>query len=102
MAAQGPPPIPINRLKQIANDACHDAIGNAEFYDHAKTEQWNSLIINSILKAVIAESQPSGSGNPPFKFAVNSTITDGMWTFKYECDESKGMDVIVMLIWIGI
>ncbi|KAL8305715.1 hypothetical protein RB598_002587 [Gaeumannomyces tritici] len=146
-------PIPTNRLKQIANDACHDAIGSAEFYDHAKTEQWNSQIINSILKAVIAESQPSG-GSTPFKFAVNSTIvqhlvptsklnkptggaaaseessttatstdgkphvgrrgmhsatgaywndkTDGMWTFKYEGDESKGMDVIVMLVWIGI
>ncbi|KAL8392442.1 hypothetical protein RB595_002583 [Gaeumannomyces hyphopodioides] len=154
MTAQGPPPIPTNRLKQIANDACHDAIGSAEFYDHVKTEQWNSQIINSILKAVIAESQPSGSGSTPFKFAVNSTIvqhlvptsklnkptggaaaseeasstatstdgkphvgrrgmhsatgaywndkTDGMWTFKYEGDESKGMDVIVMLVWIGI
>lgn len=125
----------------------------------ADADDFNAIIgrhavQNSILKAVIAESQPSGSGNPPFKFAVNSTIvqhlvptsklnkpaggaaaseeassaatstdgkphvgrrgmhsatgaywndkTDGMWTFKYEGDESKGMDVIVMLIWIGI
>jgi hypothetical protein len=27
---------------------------------------------------------------------------DGMWTFKYDGGEGKGMDVIVMLIWIGI
>lgn len=24
---------------------CSSAIGNAEYYDHAKTEQWNSNII---------------------------------------------------------
>nr|5HXL_A Chain A, dynein light chain Tctex-1 [Pyricularia oryzae 70-15] len=153
MAAQGPSPIPTNRLKQIAADACNDAIGSAEFYDHAKTEQWNHQIINTILKAVIAESQPSDSTTPPqFKFAVNSTIvqhlvpssklnkpaggaddkpastatstdgkphvgrrgmhsatgafwndkTDGMWTYKHEGDESKGMDVVVMLIWIAV
>lgn len=24
---------------------CNNAIGSAEFYDHAKTEQWNSTII---------------------------------------------------------
>lgn len=24
---------------------CNNAIGGAEFYDHAKTEQWNSTII---------------------------------------------------------
>ncbi|OAQ99189.1 hypothetical protein LLEC1_05960 [Akanthomyces lecanii] len=39
------PPVAFNRLKQIATDVCNSAIGNAEFYDHAKTEQWNSNII---------------------------------------------------------
>lgn len=24
---------------------CNSAVGSAEFYDHAKTEQWNSTII---------------------------------------------------------
>ncbi|TPX12228.1 uncharacterized protein E0L32_007114 [Thyridium curvatum] len=157
------PPVAFNRLKQIANDACQSAIGSAEFYDHAKTEYWNATIINSILKAVISESTPSGSTNPSFKFAVNSTIvqhlvptsqlnksrgtgtsseeasvstsadgekpaatatdgkphvgrrgmhsatgafwnekTDGMWTYKYDGGEGKGMDVIIMLIWIAL
>ena len=27
--------------------ACESAIGSAEFYDHSKTEQWNSAIIVS-------------------------------------------------------
>jgi hypothetical protein len=27
---------------------------------------------------------------------------DGMWTFKYDGGESKGLDVVVMLIWIAI
>ena len=27
---------------------------------------------------------------------------DGMWTFKYDGGETKGMDVVVMLIWVGI
>ncbi|KAG6108688.1 hypothetical protein E4U31_007416 [Claviceps sp. LM219 group G6] len=153
------PPIPFTRLKQIATDVCTSAIGSAEFYDHAKTEQWNTTIISSMLKAVISEATPQGASSPAFKFACNSTIVqhlvptsslskarggtetkeeqphiststeatatdgkphvgrrgmhsatgafwdekkDGMWTFKYDGGEGKGMDVVIMLIWIGI
>ncbi|KAF4125788.1 Tctex-1 family [Geosmithia morbida] len=155
------PPIPFTRLKQIATDVCNSAIGSAEFYDHAKTEQWNSTIISSMLKAVISEATPSGASAPSFKFACNSTIVqhlvptsslsksrggaeskaeephistsaeggatatdgkphvgrrgmhsatgaywdekkDGMWTFKYDGGEGKGLDIVIMLIWVGI
>ncbi|ATY61036.1 dynein light chain (Tctex1) [Cordyceps militaris] len=156
------PPVAFNRLKQIATDVCNNAIGNAEFYDHAKTEQWNSTIISSMLKAVISESTPQGASAPSFKFACNSTIVqhlvptsslqksragadskgeqphiststetpaatatdgkphvgrrgmhsatgaywdekkDGMWTFKYDGGEGKGLDVVIMLIWVAI
>jgi len=159
------PPISYTRLKQIANDACASALGTAEFYEHAKTESWNTTIINSMLKALISESAPNG-GQPNYKFAVNSTIiqhlvpssalnkpraptnsagtstdssepatttelkteatgtdgkphvgrrgmhsatgaywnekTDGMWSFKYEGGESKGLDVVISVIWIGL
>ncbi|CAG8975418.1 hypothetical protein HYALB_00010365 [Hymenoscyphus albidus] len=159
------PPISFTRLKQIANDACNSALGSAEYYEHAKTETWNTTIINSILRSLISESSPSG-GSPSFKYAVNSTIiqhlvptsalnkakasqesaapkqeeeakistsdvkteatgtdgkphfgrrgmhsatgaywnekTDGMWSFKYEGGESKGLDVVVSVIWISI
>lgn len=148
------PPIPASRLRQIATDAANQAIGSAEFYDHAQTEKWNATIINFILKALIAESSPDDKDAPPqYKFAVNSTIVqhlvptsqlnkskgtsattdaeatgatatdgkphvgrrgmhsatgaywdetkDGMWTWKYDGPEGKGMDVIVMLLWIS-
>lgn len=44
--------------------ACTNAIGSAEFYDHAKTEQWNSTIIVSgtrllhLLSRLLASSPP--------------------------------------------
>jgi len=161
------PPISYTRLKQIANDACQNALGSAEFYEHQKTEAWNTTIINSILRSLISESSPAG-GSPSYKYAVNSTIiqhlvptsalnrakaaqesslpttessqapvistsdadksatgtdgkphvgrrgmhsatgaywnekTDGMWSFKYEGGESKGLDVVISVIWISI
>ncbi|KAK4575204.1 hypothetical protein LTR86_001056 [Recurvomyces mirabilis] len=77
-------PIPANRLKQIANDACDSALSTASHYDHASTQTWNNQIINSILKAVISESatsssdtssaEPPQSQSPRYKFCVNSTI----------------------------
>ncbi|KUJ15642.1 uncharacterized protein LY89DRAFT_707830 [Mollisia scopiformis] len=155
------PPISYTRLKQIANDACQNALGSAEFYEHTKTETWNTTIINSILRSLISESSPAG-GTPSYKYAVNSTIiqhlvptsslnrakatqesapsdatvttsdvkseatgtdgkphvgrrgmhsatgaywnekTDGMWSFKYEGGENKGLDVVISVIWIAI
>lgn len=159
------PPVQLNRLKQIANDACHSAIGSAEYYDHSKTPEWNSAIINNILRAVISESTPDKAAAPAYKFAVTSTIvqhlvptsqlnkaqgtstgtsttdepskeaaaepastatatdgkphvgrrgmhsasgaywneeTDGMWSYKYEGGDAKGMDVVIMLIWVSL
>ncbi|KAN0108342.1 Tctex-1 [Hyaloscypha variabilis] len=156
------PPISYTRLKQIANDACQSALGSTEFYEHSKTEAWNTTIINSILRSLISESSPTG-GSPSYKYAVNSTIiqhlvptstlnrakavqessvpkteatistsdkneatgtdgkphvgrrgmhsatgaywnekTDGMWSFKYEGGENKGLDVVISVIWISI
>ncbi|KAG9248157.1 Tctex-1 [Calycina marina] len=156
------PPISFTRLRQIATDACQNAIGSTEFYEHSKTETWNTTIINSILRSLISESSPTG-GSPSFKYAVNSTIiqhlvptsalnkvkgestpktdgnanittsdaktaatgtdgkphvgrrgmhsatgaywnekTDGMWSFKYEGGENKGLDVVISVIWISI
>lgn len=28
--------------------------------------------------------------------------TDGMWSYKYEGGEGKGMDVVIMLMWIAV
>ncbi|KAH8670812.1 tctex-1 family protein [Xylariales sp. PMI_506] len=153
-------PISSTRLKQIAADACQSAIGDADYYEHSKVEGWNSSIINSVLKALISESQPAGSQGPAHKFVVNATIvqhlvptsalnkpkggtdikseeprittsdggatatdgkphvgrrgmhsatqafwnekTDGMWSFKYDGGEGKGMDVVISVIWIAV
>ncbi|OBT63975.1 hypothetical protein VE03_06000 [Pseudogymnoascus sp. 23342-1-I1] len=73
-AGKATPPISTTRLKQIATDACTSALEGAEFYEHAKTAQWNSAIINAILKSLISESTTPPSTQPAFKFAVNSTI----------------------------
>jgi len=27
---------------------------------------------------------------------------DGMWSYKYEGGESKGMDIVVSVMWIGV
>ncbi|KAI1270760.1 Tctex-1 [Xylariaceae sp. FL1019] len=164
MASTSNTPINPTRLRQIAMDACQVAIGSAEYYEHSKVEGWNSTIINSILRAVISESTPTGSQAPTFKYVVNSTIvqhlvptsalnkpkggseikaeepristssdgtastatavdgkphvgrrgmhsatqafwnekTDGMWSFKYDGGEAKGLDVVISVIWIGI
>ncbi|TQS34619.1 hypothetical protein Golomagni_04990 [Golovinomyces magnicellulatus] len=196
-------PVSHNRLKQIANDACHLALGEAEYYEHSKTESWNTTIIvrhfhsllslhlpffskrkkyqttfylvlrerntrNSILRALISESTSTPGGTPPFKFTVNSTIiqhlvptsviqrtkvaqesanskskdldssptltnstkdsaigtdgrphvgrrgmhsatgaywnekTDGMWSFKYDGGDRRGLDVVISIVWIAL
>lgn len=28
--------------------------------------------------------------------------TDGMWSFKYEGGESKGLDVVISIVWIAV
>lgn len=28
--------------------------------------------------------------------------TDGMWSYKYDGGEAKGLDVVIMLIWISL
>lgn len=36
---------------------CNNAIGSVEFYDHAKTEEWNSSIIVSCIPTQTRESK---------------------------------------------
>jgi dynein light chain Tctex-type 1 len=86
---------------------------------------------NHILNSLISESRPDANTPPPWKFAINSTIIqhlqpaagegavgrrgmhsatgafwdqskDGMWNYKYEGGEGKGMDVVISVVWIGL
>ncbi|KAF2759446.1 hypothetical protein EJ05DRAFT_484400 [Pseudovirgaria hyperparasitica] len=128
-----PGPISDLRLKQITDDACNSTLSNAETYVHSQTSVWNTSIINNVLQKVISESTPSGQNQPPYKFAVNSTIVqhtepqagveskdagrrgmhsatgafwnedkDGMWSYKYEAGDSKGMDVVISVFWFSV
>ena len=109
--------------------ACESALSSASAYKHSSTESWNSTIINTTLQSLVKETSTTNS-QPQYKFAVNSTIIqhvpassetisekrgmhsataaywnaekDGMWNFKYDAAEPKGLDVVVQVIWISI
>ncbi|KAJ5576447.1 hypothetical protein N7535_003373 [Penicillium sp. DV-2018c] len=76
MTAEGSSaPIPIEDLTKIANEACNNALADTQRYDHENVGSWNSQIINTILKALIAATAPTeASKPPPYRFTVNSTI----------------------------
>ena len=99
---------------------------------------------NTILKSLISETSTGPNNQPPFKYAVNSTIIqhaptfqrtaesdsaeeqttslakvgrrgmhsaagaywnsekDGMWSFKYDGGEKKGLDVVINVMWISL
>ncbi|KAE8354868.1 Tctex-1 [Aspergillus coremiiformis] len=68
-------PVPIADLTNIASEACDSALNGVEGYEHTKVGEWNSQIINTILKALITATAPSTpSASPPYRFTVNSTI----------------------------
>ncbi|KAL1964276.1 hypothetical protein VTN77DRAFT_7096 [Rasamsonia byssochlamydoides] len=68
-------PVPLAELTRIATEACDAALQGTTGYDHAKVGEWNSQIINGILKALIAATSPENpSTPPPYRFTVNSTI----------------------------
>ncbi|EED23982.1 dynein light chain (Tctex1), putative [Talaromyces stipitatus ATCC 10500] len=81
-------PLPPSELSKIATEACDGALSKASGYDHTQVATWNSTIINSVLKALIAATTPEQSSTtttttstptttpttPPYRFTVNSTI----------------------------
>jgi hypothetical protein len=42
-----------------APQACQSALGNAEYYDHAKVEQWNATIIVRLPAPSLSASNPN-------------------------------------------
>lgn len=81
-----PSPLPTAELQQIASSACEEAIGAAEAYDHSKVADWNTAIIQTILKSLISKtstptatdaSAPDASqeaAQPAYKYIANSTV----------------------------
>ncbi|KAJ5151894.1 hypothetical protein N7492_010189 [Penicillium capsulatum] len=68
-------PVPIPELTKITTEACDTTLKDTTEYEHANVSEWNSQIINAILKALIAATAPSDTTKPaPYRFTVNSTI----------------------------
>ncbi|KAF1814425.1 putative dynein light chain protein [Eremomyces bilateralis CBS 781.70] len=67
------PPVPEQRLKEIADQACDAALSSATAYDHTSCAKWNEGIIHKILESVVSDTSVK-DGPSPYKFAVNSTI----------------------------
>jgi len=73
-------PLPTSELAQIASSACEQAIGTAEAYDHSQVADWNTAIIQTILKSLISKTSStddataSEPAQPAYKYIANSTI----------------------------
>ncbi|KAJ4365160.1 hypothetical protein N0V83_008778 [Neocucurbitaria cava] len=77
-------PLPTEELQQIATSACEQAIGAHEAYNHSNVADWNTEIIQSILKTLISKtssnsttdpsSTTSEAAQPAYKYIVNSTV----------------------------
>ncbi|KAJ5226893.1 uncharacterized protein N7469_006899 [Penicillium citrinum] len=78
MAVDGsapPSPLPIPELTKITTEACDLALKDTTEYQHDKVSEWNSSIINTVLKALISATAPPDTKTPaPYRFTVNSTI----------------------------
>ncbi|KAJ4302578.1 hypothetical protein N0V88_002728 [Collariella sp. IMI 366227] len=130
MAAQTNSPIALKRLEQIAADVCNSVFESVEFYEHPKTAQWNETIIvqgykfainSTIVQHVVPTSQLNKPASPSAEESAAAAKkgqsgrrgmhsatggfwnekTDGMWSFKWD-GEGKGLDVVLMLIWIAV
>ncbi|PSN63843.1 Tctex-1 [Corynespora cassiicola Philippines] len=124
-------PLPTEDLQQIISKACESALGPAEKYEHASVAEWNTTIINEILKSLIEKTGTGESKTPAFKYIANSTIIqhlgspsdtanvgrrgmhsavgaywnnekDGTYSYKWEGAEKKGMDIVISITWIGL
>ncbi|KAF2652490.1 hypothetical protein K491DRAFT_760352 [Lophiostoma macrostomum CBS 122681] len=122
-------PLETSELQKIATQACENAVGTSDIYDHSSVADWNTNIINSILSSLTAPY--SDENTSPYKFIVNSTVIqhigspseastagrrgmhsavgaywngdkDGTWSFKWEGAEAKGMDIVLSITWIGV
>jgi hypothetical protein len=71
-------PLPTEQLQKIASSACEQAIGDAALYDHSKVADWNTAIIQTILKSLIEATTVKTEGaepaQPSYKYIANSTV----------------------------
>ncbi|KAK9381254.1 Tctex-1 [Kockiozyma suomiensis] len=110
-------PIPVAKLEEICSKALASIISPSTIYKHENTSSWNELIVNAVLKALIAESSAN-------KYIVYSTIIqhdpsnvtrgihstsgaywnnekDGMWNYSWTGGaEENGLFVVLSIAWV--
>ncbi|EUC50044.1 hypothetical protein COCMIDRAFT_1235 [Bipolaris oryzae ATCC 44560] len=101
-------PLPTDDLQQIAKTACEQAVGSATSYDHTKVGDWNSEIIQYILKTLISKttpaadsSNPDAPSQPAYKYIANSTVIQhhGNSPAEIEKQGRRGMHSAVGAFW---
>lgn len=69
----------------------------------AQLEDNDATISTSDVKSdVETKSHVGRRGMHSASGAYWNQSTDGMWSFKYEGGESKGLDVVISVLWIAI
>ncbi|KAH7389484.1 Tctex-1 [Phaeosphaeria sp. MPI-PUGE-AT-0046c] len=101
MAAHSP--LPTSELEQIAAHACETIIGTSEAYEHTKSADWNTNIIQTILKSLIEKTSTTANGEttqPAYKYIVNSTVIQHIGTpSEPEKHGRRGMHSAVGAYW---
>ncbi|KAK2737763.1 hypothetical protein FQN57_007411 [Myotisia sp. PD_48] len=78
-------PVPREQLTTIATQVCDTVFDGVTQYDHDKVAEWNSRVINTVLKSLIDAVTPSGetdnkvdsaidASKPTYRFSVTSTL----------------------------
>ncbi|KAK7181522.1 hypothetical protein DPSP01_008920 [Paraphaeosphaeria sporulosa] len=72
-------PLPTDELTEIVRTTVESALASAEKYEHDKVADWNTAIINNLLKTLIEKTTPASQdtskpAQPAYKYIAHSTI----------------------------
>ena len=65
----------------------------------------NSTIIQHTAPGSASAEESASAGRRGMHSAAGAywnNEKDGMWSYKYEGGEKRGMDVVVMVMWVGL
>ncbi|MCJ1389193.1 hypothetical protein MMC18_002048 [Xylographa bjoerkii] len=75
------PPISQEELEKLTEEVCHSVYSGVQKYEHDKTLQWNTSVINTILSRLISHTTKDDKPSP-YKFVVTSTIVQNIMPSK--------------------
>ncbi|MCJ1287035.1 hypothetical protein MMC26_006382 [Xylographa opegraphella] len=71
------PPLSRDELEKLTKDVCHSVYNGVQKYEHDKTLQWNTAVINTVLSRLIDHTTNDDKPSP-YKFVVTSTIVQNI------------------------